>query len=100
MKAKPNRTVIEGTVRIIRPDEGGYGSNVEIEVSRNLSPMEDADFLKSQRGDRLTLFSAEAPAAEVGQRVRVQARLLAGPFGSRNVLERIEPLANEGAAEL
>jgi hypothetical protein len=90
MKAKPNQTLLEGTVRAIRPDPGGYGSNVEIEVSGNLSPVADADFLKPQPGDRLTLFTAEAPSAEAGQRVRVQARLLGGPFGERRILEHLE----------
>lgn len=99
MQSQKNQTVIEGTVRGIRLDKGGYGLNVEIEVSRNLSPVEDADFLKPQRGDRLTLFTAETPGAEVGQRVRVEARLLAGPSGGRIVLKRIEPLADEGAVE-
>jgi hypothetical protein len=46
MKAKPNLTVIEGVVRAIRPDAGGYGSNVDIEVSRNVSPEDGGDFLK------------------------------------------------------
>ena len=54
MQSKPNKTLVEGTVRSVRPDAGGYGSNVEIEVSGNVSPVEDADFLKPQRGDRLT----------------------------------------------
>ena len=93
MQTKPNQTVIEGTVRAIRPDPGGYGSNVEIEVSGNVSPVKDADFLKPQRGDRLALFTAEAPVAEVGQRVRVQARLLGGPFGERRILEHLEVIA-------
>jgi acyl-coenzyme A thioesterase PaaI-like protein len=90
MKAKPNQTLLEGTVRAIHPDAGGYGSNVEIEVSRNLSRVADADFLRPRRGDRLTLFTAEAPPVEVGQRVRVQARLLGGPFGERRILEHLE----------
>jgi len=93
MQAPPNQTVIEGTLRAIRPDAGGYGWNVEIEVARNLSPLADADFLKPQRGGRLTLFTPEAPSAEVGQRVRGHARLLGGPFGERHILERLEVIA-------
>jgi len=95
MQAKPNQTVIEGTVRAIQSDAGGYGSNVEIEVSRNLSPEEEADFLKPQRGDRLTLFTAEVPMTEVGQRVRVRVRLLGGPFGERRIIEHLEVIAGE-----
>lgn len=93
MQSQPNQTLIEGTVRAIRPDVGGYGWNVEIAVSRNVSPEADADFLKPRRGKPLALFTAEQPAAEVGQRVRVQARLLAGPFGERCILEHLEVIA-------
>lgn len=94
MLSKPNQTVVEGTVRAIRPDEGGSGWNVEIAVSRNVSPEAGADFLKPKRGKPLALFTPEAPAAEVGQRVRVQARLLAGPFGERRILERLDVIAD------
>lgn len=95
MNSKPNQTLIEGTVRAISPDAGGYGANVEVEVSRNLSPVADADFLKPKGGDRLALFTAETPTAEVGQRVRVQARLLGGPFGERCILEHLEVIAGD-----
>jgi len=98
MQSQPNQTVIEGTVRAIQPEAGGYGSLVEIAVSRNLSPAEDADFLKSQPGDRVMLFTPEPPVAKIGQRVRVQARLLGGPMGERPILERIEVIAG-GAGE-
>jgi hypothetical protein len=91
MLAKPNQTVIEGTVRAIRADEGGFGTNVEIEVDRNVSPSDDADFLKTQRGEVLTVFSPELPATEIGQHVRLHARLLGGPRGQRVILEKIEP---------
>ena len=92
MTAKPNQTVIEGAVRALRPAEGGCGTNVEIEVRRNLSPLADADFLKPNAGDRVVLFTPEAPRVELGNQVRVQARLLAGPFGERSILERLEVL--------
>jgi hypothetical protein len=97
MKVKPNLTVVEGVVRAIQPDPGGYGSNVEVEVGRNISPADDADFLKPKTGERLVLFSAVAPEAEVGLRVRVQARLLAGPFGERNILEHLEAIPGSGS---
>jgi hypothetical protein len=97
MKVKPNLTVIEGVVRAIRPDAGGYGSNVEIEVSRNVSPDDGDDFLKPKPGELLALFTPETPAAKTGQRVRVRARLLAGPSGERSILEDIAVIAGGGA---
>jgi hypothetical protein len=99
MKVKPNLTVIEGVVRAIRPDAGGYGSNVEIVVSRNVSPEEAEDFLKPKPGEMLALFTPETPKSEPGQRVRVQARLLAGPFGERSILEHLEAIASGGSGQ-
>lgn len=93
MLAKPNQTVLEGTVRAISTDAGGFGSNVEIEVKRNVSPSDDADLLKSQGGEILTLFCAESPAAKVGEQVRLHARLLGGPRGQRAILEKVEPIS-------
>lgn len=94
MLAKPNRTVIEGTVRAIQAASDGQGAELTIEVARNASPSPDADFLKPAKGDVIELFAAENPSAAVGERVRVHARLLAGPFGSRTVLEKIERLTS------
>lgn len=97
MKVKPNLTVIEGVIRAIRPDPGGYGLNVEIEVSRNVSPAEGEDFLKPKPGELLALFTPEAPSAKAGQRVRVQARLLGGPFGQRSILDQLEAIPGDGS---
>ena len=93
MLAKPNKTVIEGTVRAIAP--GSEGHEIEIEVHRNLSRGRSDDFIQPAQGQSLHLFAAQTPDVAIGDRVRVQARLLAGPFGERTVLEQLDPLSDE-----
>jgi hypothetical protein len=95
MLAKPNKTVIEGTVRAIVPASEGHGHQIEIEVCRNLSRGRSDDFIQPAEGQSLILFAAQTPEVTVGARVRVQARLLAGPFGERTVLEQLDPLSDQ-----
>jgi len=95
MLAKPNKTVIEGTVRGIEPASDGQGLEIEIEVCRNLSRGRSDDFIQPAEGRSLILFAAQTPGVTVGDRVRVQARLLAGPFGERRVLEQLDPLSDQ-----
>src|SRR6184192_788651 len=95
MLAKPNKTVIEGTVRAIAPASDGQGHELEIEVHRNLSLGRSNDFIQPAQGQSLHLFATQAPDVAIGDRVRVQARLLAGPFGERKVLEKLDPLSHQ-----
>ena len=95
MLAKPNKTVIEGAVRAIVPASEGEGHEIEIEVYRNLSRGRSDDFIQPAEGQSLILFAAQTPGVTVGDRVRVQARLLAGPFGERRVLEQLDPLSDQ-----
>jgi hypothetical protein len=95
MLAKPNKTVIEGTVRAIVPASDGQGHEIEIEVHRNLSRGRSDDFIQPAEGQSLILFAAKTPAVAIGDRVRVQARLLAGPFGERAVLEKLDALSDQ-----
>jgi hypothetical protein len=95
MLAKPNKTVIEGTIRGIVPAKEGQGHEIEIEVHRNLSRGRSDDFIQPVEGQSLILFAAQTPDVAIGDRVRVQARLLAGPFGDRTVLEQLEPLSDQ-----
>ncbi len=76
MLAKPNKTVIEGTVRAIAPASEGQGHEIEIEVHRNLSRGRSDDFIQPSQGQSLHLFAAQTPDVAIGDRVRVQARLL------------------------
>lgn len=98
MLAKPNKTVIEGTVRRVAPSADGHGHEVEIEVRRNLSAGSSDDFLQPVEGANLHLFSADLPGAAVGDVVRARARLLAGPFGGRTVLEEMKAVSDEKRA--
>jgi hypothetical protein len=95
MLAKPNKTVVEGTVRAIMPTSDGQGHEIEIEVGRNLTRGRGDDFIQPEEGQSLILFAAQKPGVTVGDRVRVQARLLAGPFGERSVLEQLDPLSDQ-----
>jgi len=95
MLAKPNKTVVEGTVRAINPASDGQGHEVEIEVRRNLSRGRSDDFIQPEEGQSLKLFAAQTPDVTIGDRVRVQARLLAGPFGERTVLEQLDSLSDQ-----
>jgi hypothetical protein len=95
MLAKPNKTVVEGTVRAIVPASEGQGHEIEIEVDRNLSRGRSDDFIQPAEGQSLILFAAQTLGVTIGDRVRVQARLLAGPFGKRTVLEQLDPLSGE-----
>ena len=88
---QPNKTILSGRVRSIRPDPGGRGTEVELEVLANESPSAERDFLRPAPGSVLTAFAAEPPSG-VRERdvVRVEACLLAGPAGGRAVIESIE----------
>ena len=96
MLAKPNKTVVEGTVRAIGPASEGQGHEIEIKVDRNLSHGRTDDFIQPAEGQSLILFATQPPAVTIGDRVRVRARLLAGPFGERTVLEELDSLSDQG----
>ena len=95
MLAKPNKTVIEGTVQAIVPASEGPGHEIEIKVCRNLSRERSDDFIKPAEGVSLILFTAQTPDVTIGDRVRVQARLLAGPFGERTVVEQLDIVSDQ-----
>ena len=87
--------MIEGAVRAIVPASEGEGHEIEIEVYRNLSRGRSDDFIQPAEGQSLILFAAQTPDVTIGDHVRVQARLLAGPFGERTVLEQLDPLSDQ-----
>ena len=89
MMAQPNETVLEGTVEAVRPQADGWGAEVDFKVNRNVSQGDAKDFLQPRPGRVMTLFATASNIA-VGQSLRVQTRLLAGPFGERAVIERAE----------
>lgn len=91
MWVKPNKTVLRGVVRAIRPAADGWGADVDLEVEENDSPRSEEDFLKPDLGSTMTLFTAEHECLRVGGRVRVEARLNAGPTGGRPVIQSASP---------
>jgi hypothetical protein len=94
---QPNKTVVSGRVRAIRPEPDGRGAEVELEVLANESPSAERDFLRPAPGSVLTAFAAEPPSGlRERDLVRVEASLLAGPGGGRAVIESIEPRRRPG----
>jgi hypothetical protein len=93
MQIKPNRTVLEGLVREIRPQPDGWGADVDLDVLSNLSPEASEDFLRSSHGDCLTAFWARSEPLQVGETIRAQLTLHGGPGGQRAVIQSIERVA-------
>jgi hypothetical protein len=87
MQVMPNQTVLQGRVRAIRPEADGWGANIELLVVQNESPSEQNDFLRPTSGTVLNVFTAEPEQLQVGNLIRAQVTLLAGPFNERVVLE-------------
>jgi len=95
MLVKPNKTVVRGRVRAVVPEPDGVGASVEIEVLSNDSPSEGMDYLRPAPGSMLTLFATEPGALSVGDLIRAETRLLAGPGGGRAVLQAVKILRSE-----
>jgi hypothetical protein len=91
MRVKPNRTELEGIVTDIHADAGGIGFELSLEVAANSSQAATSDFIRAKPGETVQLFCLKAPTGvEIGDEVRVEAELLAGPGGGRIVLQRAE----------
>lgn len=85
MFVQPNSTKLIGRLRAVHADRAGHGHELEIDVSENLTSDSDTDFLKPAPGSTITLFAAEPPQFDIGSLLKVDAALLAGPFGQRAV---------------
>lgn len=92
MQLKPNKTVFAGEISDLRPEDDGWGTNIDVIIAENYSVNDDNDFIQPKKGDILTLFSTDASNLQVGDKVKVNAILLGGPTGSRNVAETIQRL--------
>lgn len=92
MRVKPNRTSLKGKIRAIRPEADGWGAEIELLVTRNESASSERDFLQPEPGTTMNFFYAEPAKLKVGDEVAAQATLMAGPFGSRAVLQEVTPL--------
>jgi len=83
--------MLEGQVTGIQEDDGGIGFQLSLAVRANASPSAARDFVRAKPGETVRLFCLEAPeGVRVGDTVRVQAELLAGPGGGRVVLQQVE----------
>ncbi|HEX8998958.1 MAG TPA: hypothetical protein VGB07_03595 [Blastocatellia bacterium] len=98
MLIKPNRTIFTGHVRAIRPEADGWGANVELLVEQNESASREEDFLRPEPGTVLIVFAAEPDKLQVGEHIRAEVTLHAGPFGNRTVLETVAHLPKSTSA--
>lgn len=89
MQVRPNQTDLEGEIIALLPALSGRGMEVKIAVRKNVSANAEDDFLRCAPGDVVELTAPDAPDVRVGDAVRAQARLLAGPKGSRAILQSI-----------
>lgn len=92
MLTKPNQTLVVARVEAIRPDPGGWGTEVVLRVQANESHAAESDFLRPAPGSTLRVFAAAPGELQVGDGVRAALRLQADAFGGRTVLERFDPL--------
>lgn len=93
MIVRPNQTIVEGSVRSSRPAPDGRGTELILDVQKNLSPNESEDFIRPKEGESLALYCNETPPVKEGMNVRVEATYLAGPRGGRNIAKSIKPKA-------
>ena len=87
MQVRPNQTTVEGEVVNVTPAGDGFGAEVTVMVTRNLSEAPEDDFLRPGPGTRLTAFAAEPGAVAEHKRYRLRLRLNAGPGGGRVVVQ-------------
>ncbi len=89
MLVRPNKTILVGKVKSVRPELDGYGAGVELKVSGNVTELPEDDFLGTKPGEVVELYFTEPDKLRVGDIVRAQVSLSAGPFGERAVIEKI-----------
>ena len=98
MLVKPNKTVVQGLIKSVQAQPNGLGREIELEISENLSPKKDEDFLRPVAGTTLKVFCADPEQKlEVGDSVEAQAYLQAGPFGEKTILQSVSPLKTRTA---
>lgn len=90
MQIKPNRTMMQATIKEIVPDPDGFGANLEVLVERSEAAPGFEDFIGAQPGATLTIFAPDIALIELGDSYALTTSLLGGPDGERVVLERAE----------
>jgi hypothetical protein len=91
MMLRPNKSLIEGTVKDVQRAADGIGAHVVVDVRSCTSIDGLDDFIDAKPGEELTLFTAEPETLEAGKSYRLKARVLGGPRGERMVVEAAEP---------
>ena len=91
MILRPNKSLIEGTVKRVKRAADGVGADVVVDVLKCKSAGDLDDFIGAKPGAELTLFTAEPDAIEPGKSYRLTTRVLGGPNGERMVVESAEP---------
>ena len=92
MRIQPNHATLEGEILRITRSADGYGADVDLRVSANLSADSPDDFTGAAAGQTLKVFSALPEALRRGARYRVRATVLGGPRGERVVLEEVDEI--------
>jgi hypothetical protein len=92
MQTRANETRLKGDVVSVSRHADGHGFEVEVNVAGNESPNAADDFLRPKPGDRLKLYTVDAPSVKAGDHCRIGARLLGGPFGQRAILTSAEKI--------
>lgn len=87
MRIKPNKSVLEGTVRRIERAPDGFGAQVEFKVAKSAPAEGYEDFLGAKPGSTLTIFAAVPEDVVEGEDYQLTTSVLAGPRGQRVVLE-------------
>ena len=91
MIIRPNKSIVDGTVKRIARAADGIGADVVVDVERCKGADDFDDFIGAEPGAELTLFTAEPDALERGKAYRLTTRVLGGPHGQRMVIEDAQP---------
>jgi hypothetical protein len=94
MLVKPNATQLEGIVKKITRSVDGVGAIVEIDVTANLHPSPDDDFVGAKPGQTIEVFASVPETFERGSAYRFDTSLVGGPRKQQLIAraaKKIEP---------
>jgi hypothetical protein len=87
---RPNKSLIEGSVKRVKRMADGIGADVVVDVLECKAADDLEDFIGAKPGAELTLFTADPDSIEAGKSYCFTARVLGGPNGERMVVEAAE----------
>ena len=90
MLVRPNNTTVLAVVTGVQKESKAGDTVVSLRVESNISASPDGDFIRPEAGSTFDAYSIDPVPVRVGQRVLARARLNAGPWGGRVVLESLE----------